>query len=79
MLTQTTNPADRGRVFGYSYCAQQMGSVLGPILGGVLATYFSNQIVLGLAGVLLYPVVAILFFARPKERPSATGTPAQKL
>ncbi len=79
VLTQTTNPADRGRVFGYSYCAQQMGSVLGPILGGVLATYFSNQIVLGLAGVLLYPVVAILFFARPKERPSATGTPANKL
>ena len=79
VLTQATSPADRGRVFGYSYCAQQMGSVSGPILGGALATWMSNQVVIGLAGLILYPVVAILFFCRPKERPSATGTPAQKI
>ncbi len=77
VLTQSTSPADRGRVFGYSYCAQQMGSVFGPILGGLMATYMSNQIVIGAAGALLYPVVAILFFCRPKQRDPATGEPAE--
>lgn len=77
VLTQSTDPADRGRVFGYSYCAQQLGSVLGPILGGVMATYLTNQIVLGIAGALLYPVAAVLIFGRPKKRAPATGTPVK--
>lgn len=67
VLTQTASPDTRGRVFGYSYCAQQIGSVIGPLLGSFLALYVSNQIVIGLAGALLFPVVALLFFCRPKS------------
>ena len=74
VLTQSTDPADRGRVFGYSYAAQQFGSVIGPILGAALATWFGNQISLGAAGILLFPVVAILYLCRPKSS-DATGTP----
>jgi len=76
VLTQSTSPADRGKVFGYSYCAQQLGSVLGPIIGGAMATFTSNQIVVGAAGVLLYPVVILLILCRPKQD-RATGTPAE--
>ena len=74
VLTQSTDPADRGRVFGYSYSAQQFGSVIGPILGAALATWFGNQVSLAAAGALLFPVVAILYFCRPKN-PLASGTP----
>lgn len=74
VLTQSTDPADRGKVFGYSYAAQQFGSVVGPVLGAALATWFSNQVSIAAAGALLFPVVAILYWFRPKAS-SASGTP----
>lgn len=75
VLTQSTDPADRGRVFGYSYSAQQFGSVLGPILGATLATWFNNQVAIAAAGALLLPVVAVLYFCRPKNADAGSGTP----
>ena len=75
VLTQSTDPADRGKVFGYSYATQQFGSVIGPVLGGALATYYSNQIALLISGGLLLPLVALLYFCRPRERQLATGAP----
>lgn len=75
VLTQSTDPADRGKVFGYSYATQQFGSVLGPILGGALATWYGNQVTIAAAGVLLLPVVAVLYFFRPKNAAPATGAP----
>ena len=74
VLTQSTDPADRGKVFGYSYAAQQLGSVIGPILGGAMATWISNQMVVAMAGAFLFPLVALLYFRRPREH-GATGTP----
>ena len=75
VLTQSTDPADRGKVFGYSYATQQFGSVIGPLLGGALATWYSNQVAIAAAGVLLLPVVAVLYFFRPKSPAPATGAP----
>lgn len=75
VLTQSTDPADRGKVFGYSYAAQQFGSVLGPIAGAALATGYSNQIALGAAGAALLPLVALLYFMRPRQSSHATGMP----
>ncbi len=77
VLTQSTDPADRGKVFGYSYSVQQFGSVLGPILGGALATWFSNQVAIAAAGIVLFPVVAVLYFFRPKNPAPATGAPLE--
>ncbi|MBQ9240226.1 MAG: MFS transporter [Duodenibacillus sp.] len=74
VLTQSTDPADRGKVFGYSYASQQLGSVVGPILGGAMATWISNQMVVAMAGALLFPLVVLLYLRRPKTR-GATGTP----
>lgn len=79
VLTQSTDPADRGKVFGYSYSVQQLGSVIGPILGGALATWFSNQVAIAAAGVLLFPVVAVLYFFRPKAPAPATGAPLESV
>ena len=68
------NPSDRGKVFGYSYAAQQFGSVIGPIIGGCLATLAGNQITLAISGALLLPLAVMLYFCRPKNV-QATGTP----
>ena len=78
VLTQSTDPADRGKVFGYSYASQQLGSVVGPILGGAMATWISNQVVVAMAGALLFPLVALLYLRRPKTH-EATGTPQNGL
>ncbi len=75
ILTQSSDPQDRGKVFAYSYSVQQFGSVIGPVLGGALATWTSNQITLAAAGAVLFPVVAILYFFRPKAPAPATGMP----
>lgn len=75
VLTQSSDPQDRGKVFAYSYSVQQFGSVIGPVLGGALATWASNQVTLAAAGAMLFPVVAILYFFRPKAPAPATGMP----
>ena len=75
VLTQSTDPSDRGKVFGYSYATQQFGSVIGPVLGGALATYYSNQLALIISGGLLLPLVAVLYLYRPKQKQLATGAP----
>ncbi len=73
VLTVSTNPNDKGRVFGLSYLAQQFGAVLGPIVGGGLAAWFSYKLVIGFSGFILLPLVAYLFFTRSKEQLSSTG------
>lgn len=75
VLTQSSDPQDRGKVFAYSYSVQQFGSVIGPVLGGALASWASNQVTLAAAGAMLFPVVAILYFFRPKAPAPATGMP----
>lgn len=75
VLTQSSDPQDRGKVFAYSYSVQQFGSVIGPILGGAIATWTNNQVTLAAAGAILFPVVAILYFFRPKTPAPATGMP----
>lgn len=77
VLTQSTDPADRGKVFGYSYATQQFGSVIGPVFGGALATYYSNQLAMIISGGLLLPLVALLYFCRPRERQLASGAPLE--
>jgi hypothetical protein len=39
-----------------------------------MATWISNQMVVAMAGAFLFPLVALLYFRRPREH-GATGTP----
>ncbi|MDO5532608.1 MFS transporter [Sutterella sp.] len=73
VLTNSTGPEDRGRIFGLSYAAQQIGSVIGPILGGVIAMYFGIKVVVFLTGFLLIPMVVWLYLKRPDVDPCTKG------
>ena len=46
VLTNSTEPEDRGRIFGLSYAAQQIGSVIGPIAGGALGMWLGLKFVI---------------------------------
>lgn len=40
-LTEATEADKRGLAFGYMFSSQQFGAMIGPLLGGVIGTYFS--------------------------------------
>lgn len=53
LLAKCTEPSVKGQIFGLMFAAQQIGSILGPILGGVVATYFGMHSVFFAAGAVL--------------------------
>ncbi len=67
VLTRSTDPKERGRVFGLSYAAQQVGSVLGPIAGGGMAMAFGIKFVVFFSGFVLLPLAVYLYLKRPGE------------
>ena len=77
VLTHSTGPEDRGRIFGLSYAAQQVGSVIGPIAGGMFAMWFSIKFVVFLAGFILLPMVVWLYLKRPHVEPNMSGVSAK--
>lgn len=53
ILASNTEADARGRVFGFMFSAQQFGSMVGPLLGGAIATYAPLKSVFIVAGMLL--------------------------
>ncbi len=78
VLTISTDANDKGRVFGLSYLAQQMGAVLGPILGGAMAAWFSYKFIVGISGFVLLPLVVYLYLMRPNAEDFRGSTLEQK-
>ena len=50
LLAKCTDSSVKGQIFGLMFAAQQVGSILGPILGGVVATYLGMHYVFYAAG-----------------------------
>ncbi len=73
VLTLSTDANDKGRVFGLSYLAQQLGAVLGPVVGGAMAFWFSYKMILGVSGAILLPLVWYLWANKPAKALTATG------
>lgn len=73
----STPPEDRGRIFGLSYAAQQVGSVIGPLVGGGMAMYLPLKSVIFLGGFILLPLAFFLWYMRPKNEESSHGSPAR--
>lgn len=76
VLSQSSAPEDRGRIFGLSYAAQQVGSVIGPIAGGAMAMVLPLKVVIFTGGFVLLPLVGFLYWKRPKVEPNTKGDPA---
>ncbi len=65
ILAENTDAHTKGHVFGLLFSAQQIGSMTGPLLGGVIATVFGIKYVFIMAGVIL---LAISISARRLRR-----------
>lgn len=69
VLASLTAQHQRGRAFGYMFSAQQFGSMIGPLLGGALATYLPLRSLFVIGGIILMCVSAVVFMRHWKDAP----------
>lgn len=67
ILASNTEADERGRVFGFMFSAQQFGSMVGPLIGGAIATYAPLKSVFIVAGLLLLLISGCAWF-RHKDK-----------
>ena len=53
MVINLTSPIERGSAFGMMFSAQQIGGAIGPIIGGVIATFIHLSYIFLLSGLTL--------------------------
>lgn len=53
VLAEQSGAEIKGRIFGYLFSAQQVGSMIGPMLGGCVATFFGMHAVFFVAGSIM--------------------------
>lgn len=66
LLIENSQEQQRGRVFGLMFGAQQIGSTVGPLIGGIIATYFQLYWVFIFAGILVLLTGGKMYFFPPK-------------
>jgi DHA1 family multidrug resistance protein-like MFS transporter len=59
ILAENTDSHTKGRIFGLMFSAQQIGSMAGPILGGLIATFIGMKYVFVAAGLILIAISLI--------------------
>lgn len=65
MIINLTSPLERGSAFGMLFSAQQIGGTIGPLLGGVIATYVNLSIIFFISGCILVSLGIVVFFKAP--------------
>ncbi len=68
ILANKTTQDQKGQVFGFMFSAQQFGSMIGPLLGGVIATYYPIKSVFILAGIILLGISVTVFMTHKNEQ-----------
>lgn len=61
-LATNTSKDERGRVYAYMFSFQQAGSMIGPIIGGLIATYFPMRYVFFAAAFILFCISGYTYF-----------------
>ncbi len=67
VLASNTNANQRGRAFGFMFSAQQFGSMVGPLLGGTIATYFPLKSLFFVAGTMLLIVSCTVYLRHERN------------
>ncbi len=60
LLAKNTAPSVKGSIFGLMFAAQQIGSIMGPVLGGTVATWLGMKYVFYFAGLVLFSLEIFL-------------------
>ena len=65
LLAKNTVPGAKGSIFGLMFAAGQIGSILGPVLGGSVATWLGMHYVFYVAACILF---ALTLFLRTRKK-----------
>lgn len=65
MIINMTSPLERGSAFGMLFSAQQIGGAIGPILGGLIATFVNLASIFFLSGLILVLISLMVFLKAP--------------
>ena len=69
ILAENTDAHTKGHVFGLLFSAQQIGSMTGPLLGGVVATFLGIKYIFILAAFIVLAISIAAQRQRKFERP----------
>ena len=61
ILANKTERTQRGRVFGMLFSAQQFGSMVGPLIGGVIASFLPMNSLFVIGGCILILIAAFIY------------------
>ena len=61
ILANKTESTQRGRVFGMLFSAQQFGSMVGPLVGGAIATFMPLNTLFVIGGCVLLVIAAFIY------------------
>ncbi|MCL6445764.1 MAG: MFS transporter [Alicyclobacillus sp.] len=64
LVVENTEPEFRGRAFGLSQTSNQIGTMLGPMVGGALGERFGVHNVFAVTGVLLLATMGLAYWSR---------------
>lgn len=62
-----TSPSERGSAFGMIFSAQQIGGAIGPLLGGLIATYINIGIIFFISGTILVLISLGIIIKAPQS------------
>ena len=63
-IVKTTDPLVRGKAFGLVTAAQQLGGVVGPLVGGFMGTFLATKYILVFTGVVLIITGLHIYFTK---------------
>ncbi len=66
LITQSS-PQQRGAALGLLFSAQQIGGAIGPLIGGLIATFVNISSIFLLAGAILMGLSLYIYFTAPPE------------
>lgn len=66
IVVTSTNASFRGRAFGLTMSANQLGSMLGPLIGGMVSTWIGIKLIFVYTGVFLI-IVGLFIWIRKRE------------
>jgi MFS family permease len=78
MIVQVTEPGFRGRAFSLNQSASQIGTMAGPIIGGVLGGWLPIRWIFIINGVALLITAIVAKWSRLEQRLPGSGKPLAK-
>lgn len=77
MLINLTSPLERGSAFGMLFSAQQVGGAVGPLIGGLIATYINLSVIFFVSGCILVCIALMVIVKAPAAIRNAHTEQAQ--